>query len=487
MIDSVTEDIIASSFQLPYYDNKSNKLIKYSDSENKLVIETINKLKKEKWSIKDLYIDYSHYILYTRFQHGLINKTIVSQDDNNILLENNQQSNIYWRVIVLSKAGLTYSYLGSSSPFFYICIVISSLTIFISVMAFSFLYTNSKLRTVQLTIPHLTMLITSGGVLLGVFGLVLLGKNTNITCTLRPYFLGIGATTFFCPLVEKSLFIHLQFNHYHIDRRYLRKLSMKEFLKKHGRLTFILILIDVLIITVTLYANGQALGSAVTKSRYTANSAYEDLTYCAYDFRYATAGLPLYAAQMIYICMNFTTVAILSFLNRRMPDAIAASNAILVIIFMVGVISILTAIAVTSFDDIDKVILIQVLGISLCVWIGLGQLLIPLTHSILILGDVSAANSIVNTAVERVAVAKAAELSPHRNDLNKPSSAVAQKRRSFLNTDPAAKDLPSNINSLASMVSNTRKSFGIKAMNNAAVHPIEENKVTLTSCAFEYF
>ena len=115
----------------------------------------------------------------------------------------------------------------------------------------------------------------SGGIILTIMTFFLVGENTEASCVIRPYFCCIGLSVSFAPLLFKSIKGQLV-----VESEAFAKVQVKNYWL--AVLMGAMVLLDLLLLTTSLYAGNAGGTRPVTVTELTSNGAYAAMTYCGY-------------------------------------------------------------------------------------------------------------------------------------------------------------------------------------------------------------
>ena len=301
-------------------------------------------------------------------------------------LYNDPIAGLQWYVVVLLPAVLQVDHLGSDSSLYGAVIAIASFSLLLSIICVSlvsyFWYKQSKM--IKLCQPVFTMMILVGGILLIISCFTLLGENTELSCSTRPYLFNAAFTFAFAPLLIKSWRVHVLFN--------LNPMAKNKLISTYVLIVYTIefVVIDVIIMTLCLFAGGRGTKPFVANVL-TTNGAYAQLTYCGYH-----GNKIFFYSELAYKGLLVAVACFLSFKTRNVAGAIAGSKVLLVIVyntaFMSGVIILITS----SITDVESIITCESIGICLCVMMNAALLVVPVSYQIIIVGDHEAAEEVMD-------------------------------------------------------------------------------------------
>jgi hypothetical protein len=182
---------------------------------------------------------------------------------------------VSWYIVVLMPAQIQDAALESSNNLFSAVLSISAVSFIIAAAGFAFtvVYRNSAL--LKMTRPPLTRLVLGACMMLSVASALMVGPNTDVLCTLRPWVLHLSFTLGLAPLLAKAYMVHYIFNLHPLQKRVAE-------LKYVFVFTFALVCLDAVLIAVLAYGVGPGTGSAVV-TELLQNGAYGQLTVCKFD------------------------------------------------------------------------------------------------------------------------------------------------------------------------------------------------------------
>lgn len=281
-----------------------------------------------------------------------------------------------WYIVVLMPAVLDVDHLGPDSILYTISIVIISFTIAVCSIVLCLTILCRKKRIVKLYQPFLLLTTHVGGIILAVTCYFLLGENTITTCAIRPYMSTIGATISFSPLLFKSMKAHFVLS----DSRVF---TIKEFKNQwmHMGLASLLI-IDVFILAVSLYPSNPSGTNPYTTTVLSSNGAYSSMTYCGYHNNSILSSLVVFYKGFIVIVACF-----LSFRARNLPDALAGSKVLAVIIYITAFIGLVVLFLLYYVADVRTIVFAEILGLSAYVCVTSCLLTGPWLYVLLFRGD----------------------------------------------------------------------------------------------------
>ena len=268
---------------------------------------------------------------------------------------------LLWYVVVLLPAVLDAFYLGTESSYYYIVIFITGLTFLTIFFGFIITIRNYNKRIIKLTRPLFTMIILLGGTLLSISCLFLLDDNNEWRCAARPWMFNLAFTLSFAPFLIKSYMVHLLFNVNPMSRN---KLIKNELLISA---TLLFVVVDVIILSATLYGGNGGGTHPVTTTRLTSNGAYASVTTCAY-----LSNTAFLNTEIAYKALLIVAACVMSFKVRNVPGTIAGSRTLVAVIYNTAFISLVVILINRSVSDVSVQILCQAVGICLCVILNLG-------------------------------------------------------------------------------------------------------------------
>ena len=265
-----------------------------------------------------------------------------------------------WYVIVLLPAALDVFYLGNESPIYYVVIAMVIIALLFVIAGTIVTVQNYKKRIIKLTRPLFTMIILLGGTLLSICCLFLLDDNNEWRCAARPWIFNLAFTLSFAPFLIKSYMVHLMFN---VNPMSKNKLIKNEILIS---LTLMFVIVDVVILSATLYGGNGGGTHPVTTTRLTSNGAYASVTTCAY-----LSNTAFLNTEIAYKALLIVAACVMSFKVRNVPGTIAGSRTLVAVIYNTGFISLVVILINRSVSDVRVQILCQAVGICLCVALNL--------------------------------------------------------------------------------------------------------------------
>ena len=286
---------------------------------------------------------------------------------------------IVWYVVVLLPANLQIQYLGSESNLYYVSIAIASLAILVALTGLAVVTYHRNTRLLRLTRPAFTYIVLVGAMLLGVYCIMLLGPNTTMSCTARPWMFNLGFTLSFSPLLIKAYMVHKLFNH--------KPLTKNKVISAHKLTVYttLLVLIDVFLLLGTIY------GAKNYTSLMTVQKTYGAVTVCE-----TTVNKPFLYVELVYKGLMVGAGCVLSFLVRKISGTIAGSKALMLIIYNTAVVCLVLLLIINNVTDMELSIFCQVIGICICIVVATGVLVVPTLHKLVSLGDDAAADEVMN-------------------------------------------------------------------------------------------
>ena len=247
------------------------------------------------------------------------------------------------------------------STYYAFIVALASLAMLVNLVGIVLLLYHWNSRLIGLTQPLFTLVVLVGGILLSILCFLLVGNNTTGLCGVRPFLFNLAFTMSVAPLLIKSVIVH------EAAKSNFSQLA-RGMLMSAGKLMSViggLMLVDLLILLILLYGVGGQDGKGtrpVTVIELTNNGAYSEITRCAYGTNNAlVAGESIFKGCLIAVSCMF------AFLNRYIANAIASSRELLILACCVGMTAIIVMVIHFQVGNIAASILVQVLGICLCV------------------------------------------------------------------------------------------------------------------------
>ena len=307
------------------------------------------------------------------------------------VLYNDTVPGIQWYIVVLLPANVQVDHLGPDSSLYGAVIAIASISIAASVIGIIITLVYLKTRLIRLTRPVFTLIILTGALSLSIYCILLLGSNTDISCTVRPWLFNLAFTLSFSPLLIKSYMVHWLFN--------LNPLAKNKLIPTHVLLsfTFLFVAIDAFLVGVTAYVGGSGT-KAISTTKLTSNDAYGEITYCS-----TTANRVFLYVEIAYKGLLVGAACLLSFLVRRIPGTIAGSKVLVVTVYNVACISGVILLVIHSVTDVGVSILIQAVGICICCMMTVGLMIVPTFYQLVTIGDDNAADDVLEEVFSKSA------------------------------------------------------------------------------------
>jgi len=289
-----------------------------------------------------------------------------------------------WYIVVLIPASVDVDHLGTQSRSYYIVLAVAIITLVVTVIGFILVVYFRKSAIMKLNRPVLILVVLVGGVLLCIGALLMLGDNNNTNCALRPYFLYGSFTVFFVPMLLKSWLAHQLFNINPFTRN-------KVLLKTNFCILYIsaFVVVDLLLICSTLYANGQST-NPVQKTVLTNVNAYGTVTYCGYYDNTA-----FYFTQVVYKGLLMTTACYLSFVTRNVSGTLSGSMPLLSIVYNVTASVIILCVIVINVSSVESVVVAEACVVCYMVFVGTCLLAFPPCFQLITVGDKVAAEEVM--------------------------------------------------------------------------------------------
>lgn len=285
---------------------------------------------------------------------------------------------IAWYIVVLLPATIEVDHLGPKSNAYYAVIAMAVFAILACVAGLCTTAYFWKMKLMKLTKPSLTCVVLLGGILLSADCILLLGENTNTSCTIRIWLFNLAFTLAFSPLLVKSYLVHWIFN-----IRILQKKTVNMSVVLMSTLGFVLL--DSIILATMIYTDKNQ-SNAITTTQLISNGAYGDITTCNSNTLFLYVEIIFKGSLIVSGCL-------LSFLIRDIVDGISGSKALLVIIYNVGFISGVVVLITQSLTDVTANIITMAAGICYCVIITAALMVIPTVYTLITKGDDEATDS----------------------------------------------------------------------------------------------
>lgn len=292
---------------------------------------------------------------------------------------------LVWYIVVLIPATLYDDHLGPDSVFYKAVLALSSISLSLSAFCIGVTLFFWRSKLVKLSQPFFTLLVLIGSLLLSILGFFLTGVNDNLHCSIQPFQFNIAFTFSFAPLLIKSWRVHTLFN--------LNPMSRKTLIPNTVLLMYTLgfVVMDIIILSITLYVPPATGTSPISKFMLTPNGAYADVITCGYASNYA-----MFYTEVSYKGILVLLACYLSYKTRNVQDAIAGSKVLLVIVYNTAVISVIALILINSLSDVPSRMFC--ISLSLAIYICLtGALMVgPWLTQLLLVGDSEAANEAIS-------------------------------------------------------------------------------------------
>jgi len=180
---------------------------------------------------------------------------------------------ISWYIVVLLPANVQVDHIGPESNLYGAVIAIAVISIVVELFGVVVTLRYIKSRLIKLTRPFFTLVVLLGSLLLSIYCILLLGRNTNTACTIRPWLFNMAFTLAFSPLLIKSYMVHKLFN---VNAFARNKLISYNVLIMY---TLLFLTVDAVLISSTLYSRDGT--KEVTATQITTSGAYGTVTYCS--------------------------------------------------------------------------------------------------------------------------------------------------------------------------------------------------------------
>ena len=297
-----------------------------------------------------------------------------------------------WYLVVLLPAVLQVDHLDSSSPYFGAVIAIAIIGIIAASTSGIITIVHWKKRMMQLTQPIFTITILFGCIMLCVSCLVFMGTNSETNCAARVYVFNIAFAVAYAPLLVKCWRVYSVFVQ-----------SWKVNVLFHGAKNKLIsvpelalyimgfISVDLIIMAITLYANGAGGTAPYTVTEKTSNGAYAELTYCGYHKNNA-----YFYAELCYKGILILTSCVLAYAIRNVADAVAGTKVLAAIVYNTLFIGIIVVAMVRSVSSAELVIVVETIGIVFCVVVCSILLVALVLYQIYYIGDKEAAAEVID-------------------------------------------------------------------------------------------
>ena len=317
---------------------------------------------------------------------------------------------LHWKIVVLMPATTDVDHLDSDSPLYFGSLALSSLSTFSSTAALILTLFFWKHKIVVLSqrwlllmyyrhftiifenlVSHLVQRVVNrthfGSIVLAVMSFFLVGENTPVSCAIRPYLFFIGFTFSFAPFLFKSVKAMLVL----LGNDYSRKtFDDRVFVFT----TIVLIAIDFLFLTTTLYIGNVGGTNSETKYVLMSNGVRASMTYCAY---YNNTSLS--AALIAYKGVMLLGACYTSFKTRNFPDILGGSKIVLVVVYCTTFLAAVVILLIAYSQDVRTVVFTEVIGISFYVLITSFLVTGPWLYVIIFIGDTE---SVINAVVDEL-------------------------------------------------------------------------------------
>ena len=291
---------------------------------------------------------------------------------------------LQWHIVVMIPTTLQADHLGPDSLLYTVVVVIASISLLFSLICVSIVsyFWCEKKKMIRYCQPVFTTMILIGGILLIISCFTLLGDNTELLCSTRPYFFNLAFTFSFAPLLIKSWRVHVIFN--------LKLMPKNKVIGTYVLVvyTLIFVLIDLGIISLCLFVVGRGTKPFVA-TVLTTNGAYEQLTYCGYH-----GNTTFFYSELAYKGLLIAVACFLSFKIRNAPGAIAGSKVLLAIVYNTAFISGVIILITHSVKDVESIITSECIGICSCVSINSFLLVFSASYQMINVGDDEAAQEV---------------------------------------------------------------------------------------------
>ena len=109
----------------------------------------------------------------------------------------------------------------------------------------------------------------------------------------------------------------------------------------------------------------------------------------------ASDNLALFYAELVFKAILVVTACVLSFLTRNIPGVIAGTRALIVIVYNIAFWGIVTVLVIRQLSDVQVIVFIEVLGISVSVCTSASLLVIPIFYELVYFGDAAATEEVM--------------------------------------------------------------------------------------------
>ena len=289
---------------------------------------------------------------------------------------------ISWYIVVLLPANIQADYIGPESNLYAAVIAIATVSIVIELFGVSVTIWFMNARLIRLTRPFFTLVVMLGSLLLSIYCILLLGRNTDSACTVRPWLFNLAFTLAFSPLLIKSYMVHRLFN---VNAYGKNKIINYKVLIIY---TLLFLLLDTCILATTLY--GKDGTKEIVATQATSSGAYGTVSYCS-----STRNSAFLYAEISFKGLMIGAACVLSFLVRKIPGTIAGSKMLVITVYNVACVSVVVMLIIHTVTDIGIMIMCQVVGICLSVVVTTILLVFPTFMQLLTEGDDAAADEVI--------------------------------------------------------------------------------------------
>lgn len=300
------------------------------------------------------------------------------------LFYNDSVPGIYWYVVVLLPMDQAIDHLGSDSSYYSAAIALASISLAIILFCTSLAFALRNTKLLKLTRPMFTGVVLTGCALASIYCYFLIGENTDNSCTLRPWLFNIAFTLGFSPFLIKSYMVQRIFNGSQYAK--LKVISMPMLMAY----TLALVLVDVILICVTVYAAGGG-SRATTTTELLPTGAYGAVVHCS-----TAKNMGFFYAELAYKGLLVAAACVLSYHIRKTPGVIAGTRVLVVVVYNVAVVSAAVIIIASSVTDVRVSIFVTVAGVVCCAIVTALMLIVPLAYQIYRVGDEDAAEEVID-------------------------------------------------------------------------------------------
>jgi hypothetical protein len=285
---------------------------------------------------------------------------------------------VSWYIVVLMPAQIQDAALESSNKQFSAVLSISAVGLIIAAAGFAFTVVDRNSALLKMTRPPLTRLVLGACMMLSVASALMVGPNTDVLCTLRPWVLHLSFTLGLAPLLAKAYMVHYIFNLHPLQKRVAE-------LKYVFVFTFALVCLDAVLIAVLAYGVGPGTGSAVV-TELLQNGAYGQLTVCKFD-----NNKPFLIAEILFKGVLLIAACILCWKVRHVADVLAGRLGLILTVYTTSIVCGIILLVLASVSDVPTRVVIVAIGICFCASITATSLTIPNCYQLWTIGDEVAA------------------------------------------------------------------------------------------------